>query len=161
MSDETNDEKYGKPIWLPSESELDRARSLPKTECPRRYCWWWKTICFDWDLTPTEGCTFEKRRDQGGVDPRWPDREFPCKRCVPGSKADHYEPREPHLLEDGFAEDRFVVKPDSRWPGGIPGDVKHYEYWITETGRRVEIHYIRDASGAAKPWTAEIKGVSR
>jgi hypothetical protein len=90
-------------IYSPTDEDLDRARSLPASACPRRYCWWWRSLSFDWELEPVQGCTFpsaEKPRGQ-----RFPDE--PCRRAVPSSRVDHYEARDPHLLEDGVDESRW------------------------------------------------------
>lgn len=35
--------------------EEARAR-LTREECPRRYCWYWHSLSFDWDLKPEDGC---------------------------------------------------------------------------------------------------------
>src|SRR3989304_613877 len=43
----------------PSPADLSRARDLAVlTDCPRRYCWWWKSLAFEWDVPVAEGCTF-------------------------------------------------------------------------------------------------------
>ena len=86
----------------PTADDLRRAQALAATECPRRYCWFWHSLTFDWGMPVSEGCA-------------WLEEEFaievndfsPCSRCEPSAPRDHYEPREPQLLEDGFAEDRF------------------------------------------------------
>jgi len=44
--------------------------------------------------------------------------DVPCHRCVPSSTIDHYEPREPHLLEDGFAVSRWLSDGQHRLPTG-------------------------------------------
>lgn len=48
-------------------------------------------------------------------------------------------------------------KPGSGAPGNTPGDVKYYEIWINEFGRRIEVHYFRDAARMVKEWTIKIK----
>ena len=65
-------------------------------ECPRRYCWYWSTLEFDWELTPKEGCSLPlQTKPAGYLDP-----DQPCRRAVPGSPADHYEPNDRELEED-------------------------------------------------------------
>ena len=81
----------------PGADDIARARSLPDGACPRRYCWWWHTLSFDWEIPVAEGCTFLTSEKPPG----WPNASAPCKRSEPDSSADHFEPREPHLIEDG------------------------------------------------------------
>ena len=84
-------------VYSPTAEDLDRARSLPASACPRRYCWWWHSLSFTWDTEPVQGCTFataEKPRGQ-----RYPDE--PCCRAVPSSRVDHYEPRDRQNLGEG------------------------------------------------------------
>lgn len=90
-------------VTTPSPDDLVRAASIPADQCPRRYCWWWQSLGFDWEVAPSEGCTFLTA-------PKPPDMAnatVPCCRCDPPSTVDQYEPREPHLLEDGFAVPRW------------------------------------------------------
>jgi hypothetical protein len=88
----------------PSNEDIATAMALPLSACPRRYCWWWHSLDFDWDLAPAEGCHyFEEPKPS-----HWADTDKPCCRCDPESTADHYEPREPHLEADGFDRHRFV-----------------------------------------------------
>lgn len=89
----------------PSTDDLSRAARIPLNECPRRYCWWWQSLGFDWETPVAEGCTFLQSRKLTS----WPSSEVPCCRAVPGSGADQHEPREPHLQEDGFDDRRFCV----------------------------------------------------
>jgi hypothetical protein len=81
--------------------DIERAAQLPLTDCPRRYCWWWRSLSFDWDLSLEQGC--RRHESEGGG--------TPCCRRDPTSTVDHYEPREPHLMEDGFEVDRFDRAP--------------------------------------------------
>ena len=90
--------------FTPSAEDLDRARGLAQNDCPRRYCWWWHSLAFNWEIPIAQGCGFLIRSKPAGY--RCP--EVPCSRCDP-SGVDHYEPREPHLREDGFKEDTFVA----------------------------------------------------
>lgn len=84
----------------PTVDDLRRARELPKTACPRRYCWWWHDVTFDWEMPVAEGCTWLESayaEDKGDL--------TPCSRCVSSAETDHYEPREPE--RDGFTEHHF------------------------------------------------------
>ena len=85
----------------PSEDDIARAATLPLTSCPRRYCWFWHSLSFDWDTPVTEGCTV------ADADPSfWKNTDTPCCRTdSPG--VDHYEPREGHAEEDGVDPYRF------------------------------------------------------
>lgn len=83
----------------PSADDLERARQLPRSACPRRHCWWWYSLQFAWDTPVQVGCTWlaaEKPDTFIG-------RDKPCKRADPTSDIDHYESRTPE--EDGFTED--------------------------------------------------------
>jgi hypothetical protein len=99
-------------IITPSPDDLARAADLPLTDCPRGYCWWWQSLGFDWDTPIGDGCTFMSSRKL----PKWPSPDTPCCRAVTGSGADQYEPRNPHLLDDGFDDRRFSV------PAYVPDD---------------------------------------
>lgn len=83
----------------PPQADIERAKALPAGSCPRRYCWWWHSLGFDWDTPVEKGCTFLSSEKP----PDWPNAECPCKRAEPASTIDHFEPREPHLIEDGLA----------------------------------------------------------
>src|SRR4051794_17315725 len=67
-------------VVTPSPVELEEARTrLARESCPRRYCWYWHTLDFDWDVSPAEGCEVAERhihrlrleRDQGLLVPPW------------------------------------------------------------------------------------------
>lgn len=90
-----------------TEVDIERAASIPLDQCPRRYCWWWKSLAFCWDESVAQGCCFEARRDAGCIPSDYANPQGPCKRAMTGGEFDHFEPREPHLLEDGFTEERF------------------------------------------------------
>jgi hypothetical protein len=100
---------------VPSPAELEQARErLSRDSCPRRYCWYWHTLAFDWDLSPTEGCEVAERhitrlllgRAQGEPVPAWQEC---CRASGNPQHADYYEPREPHLEADGWPADFFQV----------------------------------------------------
>jgi hypothetical protein len=106
-------------VVTPSPDDVARAAALPLTACPRRYCWWWQSLGFDWDTPVAAGCTFLASNKPPG----WPDPQTPCCRAVPGSEADQHEPREPHLQDDGFDDRRFCAPacgPDAA-PGTLGG----------------------------------------
>jgi hypothetical protein len=100
-------------VCPPSFEDLVRAASIPSDQCPRRYCWWWRSLSFEWDVTPLLGCTFLTSPRPPGM----ANADTTCCRCDPSSTVDHYEPREPHLLEDGFAVPRWYSS-DHRRPSG-------------------------------------------
>jgi hypothetical protein len=103
----------------PSPEDLRRADTIPATACPRRYCWWWRSLAFDWELTPRAGCTFFASPKPPGL----PQQEVPCRRCDATARVDHYEPREPHLLKDGFAVSRWLSEEHHRPTGEISYDL--------------------------------------
>ncbi len=93
--------------WLrPSADDVKRAADIPLDQCPRRYCWYWHVLSFDWDAAPSEGCTFMKS-EKTLLEPN-PD--IPCRRCDSNSQIDHYEPSEGNLNDDGFDDFRFVSR---------------------------------------------------
>jgi hypothetical protein len=106
----------------PSPEDVARARELPMlTACPRRYCWWWQSLAFDWDTPVEDGCRFLSAPKS----PEWQLADVPCSRCVADSGIDHYEPREPHLEADGLHRYRFCgpehIIPDSQRPDAEQG----------------------------------------
>lgn len=82
----------------PSPEDLERGAAIPPCECPRRYCWWWISLSFEWHLTSTEGCTFLKAKKH----PDWRYADIPCCRSASSSFLDHFEPREPQIEADGI-----------------------------------------------------------
>jgi hypothetical protein len=99
----------------PSPAELEQAREqLTRSSCPRRYCWYWHTLAFDWDLSPEQGCEVAERhihrllleRAQGRPIAAW---QQCCRATGNLQHRDYYEPREPHLKADGWPEDFFFV----------------------------------------------------
>ena len=87
----------------PSAEDVARAGELPLTACPRRYCWWWKSLTFDWETRVADECEW-----LAATKPlHWEFPNVPCCRAVPETEIDHYEPREPHLEADGFHRYRF------------------------------------------------------
>jgi hypothetical protein len=99
----------------PSLAELEQARErLTRESCPRRYCWYWHTLAFDWEINPDQGCEVAERhihrlvleRRQGEPLPTW---QQCCRATGNPQHADYYEPREPHLEADGWPEEYFLV----------------------------------------------------
>ena len=90
-------------VITPSPGDITRANELPLTACPRRYCWWWQSLSFDWEIPANEGCTYLNVPKPS----HWLDTDKPCCRCDTSSQVDHYEPREPHLEHDGFHRHRY------------------------------------------------------
>jgi hypothetical protein len=122
-------------VTTPSPEDLIRAAKIPAHCCPRRYCWWWRTLSFDWDLMPSEGCTFVTSPKP----PRMINADFPCCRCASSSTVDHYEPREPHLLQDGFAVPRWQTLEHGRPNGEISYDlVMEDDMGFAEGSYRIE-----------------------
>ena len=91
-------------VVTPTADDLARSRELTLLAGPRRYCWWWQSLAFDWDTPVAVGCRLRESAKPPGF--RFPD--VPCCRLDPTSGVDHYEPREPHLVEDGFEPDRVL-----------------------------------------------------
>jgi hypothetical protein len=96
----------------PEEVEEARKR-LTSDQCPRRYCWYWHSLSFDWQLKPIDGCQVaeqhphDKRLARGGA------KVVPRRQCCRATgnplHVDYYEPREPHLKADGWSENYFSV----------------------------------------------------
>jgi hypothetical protein len=83
-------------VYTPTSVDLTKAKALSASECPRRYCWWWRSLSFEWGLGVKDGCTFLR----GGKESGYSNARIPCCRSDPSSKVDHFEAREPHLNED-------------------------------------------------------------
>jgi hypothetical protein len=87
--------------YHPDQEEFRRVRrTIGRHHCPRRYCWYWHSLGFDLELSPDEGCQLTEACTHPRI----------CRRGSghPGH-ADYYEPREPHLLEDGFPVEYFSI----------------------------------------------------
>lgn len=97
----------------PSDTDLARARSLKDDACPRRYCWWWRGLSFEWEIAPSNGCMFltapKPKYSKGS--------KTPCCRSDVHSHMDHYEPREPDIIEDGMEveAERWLEAAKLRW----------------------------------------------
>jgi hypothetical protein len=96
----------------PADVEMARAR-LTREQCPRRYCWYWHSLSFDWDTKPEDGCGVANEHvndarlvRQGAEVGRW--RKC-CRATGNPQQPDYYEPREPHLNADGWPHDYFQL----------------------------------------------------
>jgi hypothetical protein len=90
-------------VALPTAADIERAKSLPADACPRRYCFWWGPMLFEWDLSPQDGCTFLHR----GKPPGWLLPNTPCCRSDSSSPIDHYEINDPAIESDGIDASRW------------------------------------------------------
>jgi hypothetical protein len=90
----------GRILEIVSVTNEDMARALmiPSEGCPRRYCWWWRSLSFEWEITPSEGCTWLHAEKPA----HWRFTDTPCCRADPSSLIDHFEPRGPHIESDGI-----------------------------------------------------------
>jgi len=92
----------------------EKTARLRTTDCPRRYCWWWRSIYPRWDLPVAEGCKFTESKT---FPPGWPDTDKPCCRAIPNSGADHFEPHELYAEHEGVDWKRFWGSyPDLEYP---------------------------------------------
>lgn len=87
----------------PSDDDIRQAKNMAPDECPRRYCWWWHSLRFDWNVPVHVGCTFLDSPKPKG----FKNVDLPCKRMTEMGSTDHYLAREPHLIEDGMDVHRF------------------------------------------------------
>jgi hypothetical protein len=88
-----------------TDDDLRRAKEIPSDACPRRYCWWWASLSFDWNVPVKDGCTVVESDD---LPPKY--RHIPCCRSERSSPIDHFEPRVPHILEDGIDASRWLKR---------------------------------------------------
>ena len=100
-----------------------RAAALSDDACPRRYCWWWRSAKFEWDVPAAGGCEFPHHNDP----PVTIVPGVPCRRAVPGAASDHYE-ASPYLITDDVdparweaAARRYIRTHPDRQPGGSSG----------------------------------------
>lgn len=90
----------------PSADDIEKAKLLAVDACPRRYCWWWRSLSFEWNVPVEVGCTYLRAEKP----PSWRMPDAPCVRCNPDSTVDQFEPREPHMLEDGVDGTAWFVR---------------------------------------------------
>lgn len=88
--------------------DIARLKLLPQSACPRAHCWWWRSLSFEWDIEPKQGCRFL----QSDKPEHWDHLNTPCCRADATSSVDHYESRAPE--DDGFS--------DAYWRGLPPSD---------------------------------------
>lgn len=98
---------------LLTQADLVRASEIPAQGCPRRYCWWWISALFEWQLLPSEGCTFLKGKKPQGY--KYPNTQ--CCRSVPSSDFDQFEPREPFIEADKIDPSRWLRYRDEKNAG--------------------------------------------
>src|SRR5437016_13569406 len=82
-------------VYVPTDLDRAKVEGLSPSDCPRRYCWWWRSLSLEWDVPVKDGCTFLSAAKRSA----FRNADIPCCRCDPSSLLDHLEPREPHLLE--------------------------------------------------------------
>lgn len=98
-----------------NKSEIKEARSkLRRSDCPRRYCWYWHSSSYDFDMDIYDGCEVSERFGSDYPNKRDLDLDPPktrecCRASGNNQHPDYYDPREPHLMEDGFPTDYFSV----------------------------------------------------
>lgn len=80
-----------------TEEDLLKVKEMDGSECPRRYCWWWHSLGFEWELTAEEGCTWAETAQSEN----WPHKDERCIRCDKSSTVDLFESRGPHIAADG------------------------------------------------------------
>ena len=99
----------------PSPVELEQARErLTRESCPRRYCWYWHSLGFDWELYSEQGCQVAERhihrvlleRKTGKTIAPW---QQCCRATGNSQQPDYYDPREPHLAADGWPQNFFNI----------------------------------------------------
>lgn len=120
---------------LPTEEELECVDEMASCVCPRRYCWHWNWINHAWDKSIAEGCGANRTGTNIHGRRIDPSHTTPCKRLDPSSTKDHFEPREPSMIEDGIPEGRWDCAdfkqrrssgPESGYPDVINWNGKAY-----------------------------------
>jgi hypothetical protein len=144
LEDNIHNLKFFSP-HRPSAEDIERAKELPRDTCPRRHCWWWHTLSFDWEVPVASGCTFLSAEKPPG----WHESQTPCKRSDPESTVDHCELREPHLVEDGFDLDH--------WRGGAWKQVEGqgFTLWLPfgfDGASNDEVSALVTTTGGGRYW---------
>ena len=93
----------------PPEMVEEARTKLTRECCPRRYCWYWHSLGFDWDMSTEQGCEVEEQTRAISAEQSIPPWRFCCRATGNPQHPDSYEPREPHLLADGWTEDHFLI----------------------------------------------------
>lgn len=84
--------------------DLERASLLSAADCPRRYCWWWRSLGFEWETSPAEGCVWLL----SDKPEHWHFKDIPCCRCDSTSKIDQFEPRNRNIEIDGIDASKWM-----------------------------------------------------
>lgn len=92
-------------LTLPTVEDIQLGSTIAPEACPRRYCFWWKSHLFDWEIPPSQGCAFLL----SGKPPGWMLPNVPCCRADPLSPIDHFEPNEPNLEQDEVDLSKWIV----------------------------------------------------
>jgi hypothetical protein len=108
------DKRRTLPLFAAPPAEVAEARErLTREECPRRYCWYWHSLSFDWEWKPEDGCGVAHEHFGDARLKRQRAEVRPWRRCCRASgnpqDMDYYEPREPHLQADDWAADYFQM----------------------------------------------------
>jgi hypothetical protein len=102
------------PLFAAPPADVEEARErLTREQCPRRYCWYWHSLSFDWEMKPEDGCGVANEFIGNAMLKRQGADVGPWRQCCRATgnpqQADYYEPREPHLKADGWRPDFFQV----------------------------------------------------
>ena|SRR5437762_1149517 len=102
------------PLFAAPPGEVEEARErLTREQCPRRYCWYWHSLSFDWHLMPSDGCGVASEHIGDALLARRGAEVGPWRQCCRATgnpeHPDYYEPRGPHLKADGWPADFFQV----------------------------------------------------
>lgn len=93
---------------------VEEARErLTRDSCPRRYCLYWDTVGFNWELSAEQGCRVAEEHPSDVRLARAGSTVRPWRLCCRATgnpqHQDFYEPREPHLEADGWPADFFNI----------------------------------------------------
>jgi hypothetical protein len=107
-------ERQALRLFAAPPAEVEEARKrLTREQCPRRYCWYWHSLSFDWDLKHEEGCGVANGHICDALLMQRGAEVGPWRQCCRASgnpeHPDYYEPREPHLEADGWSVDFFQI----------------------------------------------------
>jgi hypothetical protein len=104
-TDKSANEKQPLSLEVLPATDLERVAQIPAGGCPRRYCWWWCSSLFRWELAVGEGCTFLGSKKPKG----YKYSNEPCCRSDPSSFFDQFEPREPFIEADQIDASKWLV----------------------------------------------------
>ena len=98
---------YGGKVFKghsPTKEELEKAKTLDRDACPRRYCWFWRSVKFEFETPVSEGCN-AANEFPFNVNPRHP---VICWRASRNPyDSDYYESRPSYLIRDGINPEYF------------------------------------------------------